>query len=129
MDMKTAVKGVLVATLGLGTSLALAEGENYITWNGGVGIDNRAVAPTTGTKLIFVTDQGRFLADVHVTVKDSEDKTLVDTTTEGPWLILDLPHGTYNVTAEFEGHSESGDIVVDADTEQFPMTLGVPRES
>lgn len=130
MDIKTAVtKGMLVATLSLGTSLALAEGENYVTWNGGVGIDNRAVAPTTGTKLIFLTDQGQFLADVHVTVKDSEDNTIVDTVSEGPWLIMNLPHGSYEVNAEFEGRSQSGTLTVDADTEQLPIMLGVPRES
>lgn len=125
MDIKTVAKGMLVAALVGSTPLVFAEGENLITWSSGVGIDNREVAPTTGTKLVLLTEQGQFLADVHVTVKDNEDRVVVDTVTEGPWLIMNLPHGTYNVLAKFEDRAQIARIVVDQDSQDFPLFMGI----
>jgi hypothetical protein len=118
MFTKTLSKGMLVIAMGLAAPLALAQ-DDYITWNGGVGIDDRAKAPTEGTKLVFFSEQGLYIAGLHVTLKDNEGKVLVDTTGEGPWMILDLPDGTYTVLAEYQGFKQGGEIVVDEESEVF----------
>lgn len=51
-------------------------------------------------------DNGRieeYLAEVQLQIKDSKDNVVVDTTTEGPFFLADLPVGSYQITAYHEG--------------------------
>lgn len=88
-----------------------------VVFNGGIGLHERASAPTEGTKLEFFLESGAYVSDVHVVVADAEGQQLVNTVTEGPWLILDLPDGEYSVRASFEGHTESSWIGVSSRAE------------
>lgn len=81
-----------------------AVAQDHVVFNGGVTSQARAEAPRTGTRLEFFATSGAYLSDVAVTVSDSDGNELVDTVTNGPWLILDLPAGTYNVSAGVEGY-------------------------
>lgn len=120
MSIKTLSTGMLVAALGLTSTLALAQdNDRYIKWAGGVGADNRITAPDTGTKLVFFSENGQYIADVHYVIQDAEGKVLVDALSPGPWVVLDLPPGTYSVIGDFEGMQQGGEIVVDDDTEEF----------
>ena len=49
-------------------------------------------------KLVFAANNGGYLSDVTTRVVDGTGKT-VFTSTCGPWLLLDLPAGRYDVTA------------------------------
>lgn len=118
MFMKTLSQGILVAALGLAAPFALAQSD-YVVWNGGVGEDDRAEAPAKGTKLVFFSENGQYIAGVHFTLKDSEGKVLVDDVSKGPWVILNLPNGTYSLVADFEGFREGSEIVVDEDYEEY----------
>lgn len=80
--------------------------QDYILFNGGVSQEERAAAPTTGVRLTFFISAGNYLSGVAVSVKNSAGDELVNTVTEGPWLILDLPAGEYAVRASLD----SGEI-------------------
>jgi hypothetical protein len=44
-----------------------------------------------------------FTADVHVTINDAQGKRLLDTRSDGPFLLAKLPVGHYTITAEQQG--------------------------
>lgn len=44
-----------------------------------------------------------YLAEVQLQIKDSKGNMVVDTTTEGPFFLADLPFGSYQITAEHDG--------------------------
>jgi hypothetical protein len=49
-----------------------------------------------------------------VTIADAAGKTMLDTTSEGPWLLTKLPAGNYQVVATFAGTAERRAIAVGA---------------
>lgn len=99
--------------------------QDLVLYNGGVGIGEREEAPKDGVKLEFFAENGAFVAMVDVTVKDSAGEVLVDTVTDGPWLILDLPQGQYTVHAELEDDAESTFIDVNTGNEKFGYEFDV----
>jgi|TARA_Y100000294_G_scaffold132456_1_gene124960 hypothetical protein len=78
--------------------------------------------------LVFFVTEGNFLSDIAVTVSDSEGMTLVETTTTGPWLILNLSAGTYTVrAARRNGDVQSMEIQVsDAVNNEFGFMFPEP---
>lgn len=94
--------------------------EDPVVFNGGISLEERASAPQEGTKLEFFVASGAYLSDVNVRIEDQAGNELVNTVTDGPWLILDLPEGEYNVYASFEDAGEqSGQITVDSRSQQY----------
>lgn len=80
--------------------------ENGVKYlSGGVG-DNELkeinnAAKDYDLKLTFATAKhGAFLADVDVKIEDSKGNTVIDTTSDGPIFLADLPKGTYKIKAE-----------------------------
>jgi hypothetical protein len=51
------------------------------------------------------TPRAEFVADVHVMVKDMQGKSLLDTHSDGPFLLAKLPTGHYTITAERNGQT------------------------
>ena len=51
-------------------------------------------------------DQGQdeFVADVHLRVTDTQGRTVLDLTSQGPIFLLRLPPGSYAVEAEHQGN-------------------------
>ena len=81
---------------------------SYIT--GGVGEDEAAALKRVAThyplQLQFVqkaTPRDEFLADVKVRIRDRSKTVLLDTVSEGPFLLAKLPAGTYQIEAEHDG--------------------------
>lgn len=62
------------------------------------------------------TLEGRnaFLASVQVRIADGGGTTLAELTTEGPFLVIDLPPGPYEVVASYEGREQRAKIRVEA---------------
>lgn len=54
----------------------------------------------------------QYLADVAVTIKDPHGNTVLDTVTNGPFLLARLPDGKYTVTADSEGQARTRNIVI-----------------
>jgi hypothetical protein len=63
-------------------------------------------------KLVFARDNGEFLADVGVQVRDHKGKTVVNTNSQGPVLLINLMPGRYTVSASLEGETRTENIVV-----------------
>ena len=86
---------ILIAT-GFSTTPLVQE---IIISNGGITIAERESAPAEGSKLSFFVRAGNYLSNVTVVVRNQAGEELVNTVTDGPWLILDLPNGSYQVIA------------------------------
>lgn len=46
---------------------------------------------------------GAYLADVKVDIRDAQGRQMLDTTTQGPLLLVRLPPGDYTVVADWHG--------------------------
>ncbi len=97
---------------------AFAVAQQYVLFNGGVGADERETAPETGTKLVFFADTGSYLSGVMVTIEDLNGQPLVNTLTKGPWLIVDLPEGDYQIRASLDDNAQGGVFSVTAQAGQ-----------
>jgi len=93
-----------------------ADGVAYLS--GGVGESSRAeidaVQDQYSLKLVFAYTTGEFLAEVGVVITDSAGTTLVSTDADGPWLLVNLPAGTYNVAATVNDETKTQQVTVPA---------------
>lgn len=83
---------------------------NIAYMSGGVGTDERQQmqmkAKDYDLKLSFADRRGEFISDVTVIIDDQHGKELVNLTTAGPWLFVELPTGNYQLKATFAAHTE-----------------------
>ena len=81
----------------------LYEGNGVQYFSAGVGIEERqAVYPPYPLKLIFVQGARAYLAEVNISIAKADGTTLVEIPSDhvmGPWLFVNLPSGTYTITA------------------------------
>ena len=90
--------------------------QSPIIWTGGITVEEREAAPAGGTRLEFFVTGGNYLSSIQIVVTDDSDREIVNTTTAGPWLILDLDPGTYQVqAARRNGDTQGGMISVSGD--------------
>ena len=91
-------------------------GVSYVS--GGVGTDSidrlSSLARDFNLKLVFAMKSGNYVSDVKVTIANAAGKTLLDTTSEGPWFLAKLPAGNYQIVATFAGNAEKRTIAVGA---------------
>lgn len=50
-------------------------------------------------KVVFAASNGGYLADVNTRVADGQGRTVLETRDCGPWLLLDVPQGSYRINA------------------------------
>lgn len=104
----------LTFAAGAASAAAPTGGAAYVS--GGVGESGReelnAVQQRYSLKLVFAYTSGKFLAEVDVEITDAGGDTLVSTRTEGPWLLVDLPAGSYRVTATVAGDTQRQQVSV-----------------
>ena len=65
-------------------------------------------------KLVFAMKSGGYVSGARVTLADAGGKTLLDTTSEGPWLLVKLPSGRYRVIATLSGKTIERKTAVNA---------------
>ena len=111
--MKTLSTLVAIAIIACTSTLLYAD--DYILWSGGVSAEERAQAPTRGTKIIFFEEGGPYLADVYVTVTSESGDELIGSNCSGPWMILNLPQGKFKITAKRQNGEEQG-VRIDTDS-------------
>ena len=63
-------------------------------------------------KLVFTSNKGAYLADVPVQISDGKGNVVADAVSQGPWMFVDLPRGSYTVKATYDGKSESRKVTV-----------------
>lgn len=60
--------------------------------------------------LLKAKPRAEYLSAVKVRINDAHQKTLLDVTANGPFLLAKMPAGKYVVTAEHDGKTESRQI-------------------
>ena len=95
--LKHSLLALPILLLGLA---GLAQAVDY--WSGGVGAESRAEAPTHfNTSFEFFARDGSYLSGLEVTISAVDGGNVVlETTTAGPWLMVELPDGYYRIEAE-----------------------------
>ena len=77
--------------------------------SGGVGEEERQeigkLSPGWSLELLFATkgSPNQYLADVKVQITDSDGKVVLDTVSQGPFLLAKMPPGRYTVSADSDG--------------------------
>ena len=89
--------------------------------SGGIGLTEanaiKRVAKSYPLELEFVQSakpKDMYLADVEVRIRDAQGKTVLDATSDGPFLLAKLPAGKYSVRADRDGRPEQRQIEVAA---------------
>lgn len=90
--------GLLLLAAASGALLAQQEYEYLST---GIGMESRQqkIPQDFTIKLVFATVRGELLANVKVDVSDWDGKNVFSVISEGPWLFIDLPGGSYDIAA------------------------------
>jgi len=119
-ERPTRVNGILAACTGTGSSSRLqAQQTNY------------------PVRFEFVGGYGQYLGDETVTVEDRKANAMVSVSCNSPWVMMQLPPGRYQVTAEVPGAPTKTRWVTvgnggrqEAVYFRYPgMTAGAPRSS
>ncbi len=78
------------------------EGISY--YSAGVSIEERQSLPQRyPLKIVFATDGGHLLCGADVTISSGGSTVFQGAAANGPWLIVDLPPGTYDIAAVQDG--------------------------
>lgn len=109
-----------IATLALSIALFMAggtvlaqppevqnvDGVTYVS--GGVGDESMAqltdIEKQFDLKLFLVGQSGTYLSDVSIAITDAEGKAMLQTTSDGPVLLVNLPTGAYMIRASKNGN-------------------------
>lgn len=87
--------------------------------SGGVGKDSidklTSLAGNFNLKLIFALKSGDYLSNVKVAITDARGKSLLDTTSDGPWFLTKLSPGNYQIAASYAGATEKRTVAVGAE--------------
>lgn len=82
--------------------------------SGGIGIaEQEALKAREGEfnlKLVFTLVEGNYIADVRVQMKDGKGAVVVDHLAGGPFFLVRLPQGRYEVNATYHGKMETRDV-------------------
>jgi hypothetical protein len=74
----------------------------------------KSMVPGFNLKMVFALNSGAFLSDVNVTIADARGNQVLQTKSEGPWLLARLPAGTYQVVATEGGNAVRRTVTVGA---------------
>jgi len=100
------------------TSLPPVQRSNDITYlSGGIGIDQSTAIKDAmhGYPLVLEfaekTNAGNeYLAGIPVQIADAHGKVLLNTDSQGPFMLMSLPDGRYTVTASYKGKQERATV-------------------
>ncbi len=91
----------------------------YTGITGGVGAESRAAMMSRyddfNLHLAFAEPGGQFLADVRVVIRDRTGSVVYDGPSTGPYLFIEVPAGTYRITAQ-QGDARDVKTAVAGDT-------------
>ena len=84
--------------------------------SGGVGMESMdrmtSLASDFNLKLVCALKSGGYVSGVRVAIASAAGKPLLDTVSQGPWLMTQLPAGNYQVVASFTGNQEIKQVTV-----------------
>lgn len=98
---------ILSITSGEEDFLKRGRNEGISFLSGGVGQREREILNEMGKgyslKMVFSNKKGEYLSDVVVKILDQNDRPILTTVSNGPWLFVDLPAGIYHLDASVRG--------------------------
>jgi len=101
--------GVVLATHPDALEVKTQNGIAYVA--GGIGKEQaeamKVAAHDYDLMLTFATDGGKYLADIDLQIEDMNGKTLLNTVSEGPLFLANLPVRRYKITASVQGTSHT----------------------
>lgn len=87
--------------------------------SGGIGLDEseamKAAAKDYPLALTFAAQrdgQADYVANVSVTIRDAHGKSVLQTTAEGPYMLVKLPAGNYKISATYNGQAQNRNVAV-----------------
>lgn len=102
----------------LGTPIVqISSADNTVSFvSGGTGASEKAWfrehASEFNLKATYNDTAGHNLANVNVTLADSSGTTVLSTTTDGPFLLVKAKPGSYTLTSNYEGASQSKKVTL-----------------
>jgi hypothetical protein len=103
--------------------------------SGGVSLNARDTLrgseSNANVKMVFALNTGNYVSDVQVKVTDKSGRTVIDDTSNGPWLLARLPAGSYTAQATYNGHTVTQKFSVGAKglrTAQFRWPASVETQ-
>lgn len=87
--------------------------------SGGVGETERAqmdeASRAYNLRVVMARPTGEYLSGVRVNIHNAQGAAILSTVTEGPWLLVRLPPGTYTVQAATGDQTRQAAVRVDRD--------------
>lgn len=87
--------------------------------SGGIGIDEstsfKQAMSQYPLSLTFAQQDGKvgaYLADVSVVISNARHDKVLDTTAQGPYMLVKLPPGRYQVKATFNHETKTRDVTI-----------------
>jgi len=72
---------------------------------------------------------GAFLADVHIRITDAQSRQVLGTVMDGPWLLVNLPAGRYQVEAVLNSRVQKSVVTIGTgDHHQTAFYFDAPGE-
>ena len=91
-----------------------SEGIRYLS--GGIGEDELAQIEAAKTsynvKILLAEKSGHYISEVRLTLSSLLGEKLVDIPSAGPFVLLQVPAGTYQIDATYEGHAQQRRITI-----------------
>ena len=93
-----------------------SEGIRYLS--GGIGDDElaqiEAAKASYNVKILLAEKSGHYISGVHLTLSSLLGDKLVDIPSAGPFVLLQVPAGTYQIEATYEGHTQQQRTTINA---------------
>lgn len=108
--MTHSIKALAIAAATAATMAATAQPVAAETYQcAGIGVEGREFAKTVphNLRLVFAQPNGDYLGDVQARVLDSATGDVVTASCPGPWILLDLRPGVYEITASHGGAAKT----------------------
>ena len=96
------------------------EGIHYLS--GGVGDEElaqiEAAKSSYNVKILLAERVGSYVSGVHLTLSSLLGEKLVDIPSAGPFVLLQVPAGTYQIDVSYEGHAQQRRLTLRAEQRQ-----------
>ncbi len=109
---------------------------NNVTYMcGGIGLDESTYMKQTAARdfdvmMTFAARTGNYVADVNVAIRDARGNTVLETTCDGPIMLVDFPAaGNYRVHADAGGHALNKTVQVKAKGRTNTVVFTWPRDA
>lgn len=84
--------------------------------SGGVGLDESKAIKTAAAKwplsLEFIGGERDYLSDVALVITDGKGGKVLETSSQGPYMLVRLKPGAYTVQATYAGHEQKKQVKV-----------------